>query len=94
MQTFAEVVRRAIAEGDVLENRDPEDVGRLLVSMFIGLRQTTDVDGAQRYFTDLEKAWVLMLPGFANPERIGYLDQFIRRRTALATTKATSLHPR
>jgi AcrR family transcriptional regulator len=89
-QAFAELVGRANAEGDVIADRDAADVGRLLVAVFMGLRQTTDVDDPQRYFADLEKAWVLTLPGFANPERIGYLDEFIRRRTALAMTKATS----
>ncbi len=93
IQAFAELLRRAVAEGDVLADRDSEDIGRLLVSTFMGLRQTTDVDDPKRYFTDLEKTWVLILPGFANPERIGYLDEFIRRRTSLAATKAASLQP-
>lgn len=93
-RAFAEQVRRAGAEGDALADRDPEDVGRLLVSVFMGLRQTTDIDDPQRYFADLEKTWVLTLPGFANPERLAYLNQFIRRRTRLAATKARSLDPR
>ena len=92
-KTFAEVIRRAAVEGDVLVDRDPEDVGRFLVSLFIGLRQTTDIDDPQRYFADLERTWVLTLPGFAEPGRIGYLNQFIRRRTRLAVTKARPLHP-
>ena len=93
-KVFAELLRRAVAEGDVVADRDPEDVGRLLVSVFMGLRQTTDIDDPRRYFADLEKTWVLVLPGFANPERIGYLNQFIRRRTGLAAAKATPLNPR
>ncbi|MFY9919552.1 MAG: TetR/AcrR family transcriptional regulator [Mycobacterium sp.] len=92
-KVFAEVLRRAVAEGDVLADHDPEDVGRLLVSVFMGLRQTTDIDDPQRYFADLEKTWALVLPGFANPERIAYLNQFIRRRTGLAAAKPTPLNP-
>ena len=92
-KAFAEVLRRAIAEGDVLPDRDPEDVGRLLVAAFMGLRQTTDLDDPQRYFADLNKTWELTLPGFANPERIAYLNQFIRRRTGLAAARATPLNP-
>ena len=91
---FAEVVRRAAAEGDVLADRDPDDVGRLLVSVFMGLRQTTDIDDPPRYFADLEKTWVLTLPGFVNPERLAYLNQFIRRRTGIAASRATLLDPR
>jgi AcrR family transcriptional regulator len=85
---FAEVIRRAIAEGDVLADREPEDVSRLLVSAFMGLRQTSDVDDPQRYFTDLQKTWALTLPGFADPDRIAYLNQFIKRRIALAINNA------
>ena len=92
-KTFAEVVRRAIVEGDVLAERDPEDLGRLLVAMFMGLRQTTDINDPQRYFDDLQKTWALFLPGFADPERLAYLNQFIKRRTRLAAAKATPLSP-
>lgn len=93
-KAFADVVRRAVAEGDVLADRDPEDIGRLLVSVFVGLRQTTDIDDPQRYLADLEKAWILTLPGFANPERLAYLNEFVRRRTRLAATRARPLDPR
>lgn len=92
-KTFAEVVRRAIAEGDVVPESDPEDVGRLLVAVFMGLRQTTDIDDPQRYFGDLQKSWALVLPGFADPDRLGYLNQFIERRTRLAASKAEPLTP-
>jgi AcrR family transcriptional regulator len=89
----ADVMRRAAVEGDIVADRDPEDVARVLVSAFMGSRQTTDVDDAHRYFTDLQNIWILTLPGFANPERLSYLDKFIRRRTAVAMTKATTLDP-
>jgi AcrR family transcriptional regulator len=88
---FAEVIRRAIAEGDVVADREPEDVSRVLISAFMGLRQTSDVNDPQRYFTDLQKTWALTLPGFANPDRIGYLNQFIKRRIALAIHNAKPL---
>ena len=91
-KAFAEVVRSATAQGDVLPDRDPNDVGRFLVTAFMGLRQTTDIDDPQRYFADLERTWALTLPGFVNPERIAYLNQFIKRRTGLAAAKATPLN--
>jgi AcrR family transcriptional regulator len=91
---FAGLIHRAVGEGDILADRDPHDVGRLLVAVFMGLRQTTDIDDPQRYFADLDSTWVLTLPGFADPDRIAYLNQFIRRRTRLATTKARPPSPR
>jgi AcrR family transcriptional regulator len=93
VDVFADVVRRAAGEGDVMADRDPEDISRLLVSVFMGLRQTTDIDDPKRYFADLEKSWKLTLPGFADPERIAYLNQFIRRRTGIAAGKAVALEP-
>jgi AcrR family transcriptional regulator len=93
VKAFAEVIQRATAEGDVLADRDPEDVGRLLVSAFVGLRQVSDINDAQRYFTELEKTWAFTLPGFASPDRIPYLKQFIKRRIALAISNSTPLGP-
>ena len=46
IQTLAGIVERAIAEGDILDGWDPHDVGRLLVSIYMGLRQTSNLDEA------------------------------------------------
>ena len=55
------------------------------------LIRTSDLDEAERFLSDLEKTWVLMLPGFVRPERIDYFRQFIRRRTALAIRSTAAL---
>ena len=89
---FATVIRRAITEGDVSEQCDPEDVSRLLIALYVGIRQTGNLDEPEQFFLSLEKAWALVLPGFANPGRIDYLTQFIRRRTALATKNTPRRH--
>lgn len=89
--TFAEIGRRAVGEGDVVEERDPDDIARLLVSMYLGLRQTSNFAEPERFLHDLEMGWALVLPGFANPDRLEYFTQFLRRRTALAIKKATPL---
>lgn len=83
-KALAGVTQRAIAEGDVSERCDPEDVGRLIVSMYVGLRQTSDLDEPERFLLDLEKCWALILTGILQPDRIDFFRQFIRRRTALA----------
>ncbi len=89
--TFAEIGRRAVGEGDIVEERDPDDIARLLVSMYMGLRQTSNFAEPERFLHDLEMGWALVLPGFANPDRLEYFTQFLRRRTALAIKKATPL---
>ena len=88
---FASITRKAIDEGDIVDHHDPQAIARLLVSMYLGLRQTSNLAEPERFLRDLEQAWALILPGVANPRRIGYLTQFIKRRTAVAIKKATPL---
>ncbi len=93
-KALAGVTRRAITEGDVSERCDPQDVGRLIVSMYMGLRQTSDLDEPERFLLDLEKCWALVLTGILQPDRIDFFRQFIRRRTALAISAASAARPR
>jgi AcrR family transcriptional regulator len=88
---FAAIAGKGVRDGDILADRDPEGVARLLVSMYLGLRQTSNLADPERFLRDLEKMWMLVLPGFVKPDRIDYLNQFIKRRTAVATKKATPL---
>ncbi len=83
-------VQRGIAEGDVAPECDSLDVGRLLASAYMGLRQTSNLDEPDRFLRDFQKMWALMLPGFVRPDRIDYFRQFIERRTniAIASTSA------
>jgi TetR/AcrR family transcriptional repressor of nem operon len=84
-------VKRGIGEGDVVENSDAEDVGRLVASSYMGLRQTADLDEPGVFLTDFEKMWALMLPGFVRPERLDYFRQFIKRRTKIAIGSTSAL---
>ena len=86
---MAVIVRRAVAEGDIVEHVDPEDVGRQLIALYVGIRQASGLDEPEVFLANLEKAWLLALPGFANPERIEYFTQFIRRRRAHAMGRTT-----
>ena len=84
VSSYADLIRQAIAEGDVVETSDPVAVGRLIVSMYLGLRQTSNLDQPSTMIGDLEAAWLVVLPGFVDPHRLDYLRGFIRRRSALA----------
>jgi AcrR family transcriptional regulator len=88
---FSAIARKAVEEGDIVEHHEPEVIARLLVSMYLGLRQTSNLAEPERFLRDLEHAWELMLPGIANRDRIDYLAQFIKRRTAVAIKKAAPL---
>jgi AcrR family transcriptional regulator len=87
---LAEIALRAVNEGDIAKGRDPADIARLLVSMYIGVRHTSDLDNPQQFLLDIEKVWILLLPCFAKPERISYLSQFVHRRTVMALGKVSS----
>jgi TetR/AcrR family transcriptional regulator, transcriptional repressor for nem operon len=84
IRALADVTQLAITEGDISERCDPQDVGRLIVSMYMGLRQTSELDEPERFLLDLEKCWTLVLTGILQPDRIDFFRQFIRRRPALA----------
>jgi TetR/AcrR family transcriptional regulator, transcriptional repressor for nem operon len=84
-------VQRGIGEGDVVEDCEAEDVGRLVASSYMGLRQTADLDEPGVFLTDFEKMWALMLPGFVRPERVDYFRQFITRRTKIAIGSTSAL---
>ena len=91
IETLAIIADRAIAEGDILDECDPQDVARLQVSTYTGLRQTSDLDEPERFLLNLEKTWALLLPGVVRPDRIGYFTQFIRRRTAIGIGSVSAL---
>jgi AcrR family transcriptional regulator len=91
VEGFVSIACKAIRDGDVIESRDPHGIARLLVSMYLGLRQTSDLAQPARFLRDLENIWALALPGFVKPDRIDYFNQFIKRRTAVALKKATPL---
>jgi TetR/AcrR family transcriptional regulator, transcriptional repressor for nem operon len=84
-------VQRGIGEGDVVEDCDAHDVGRLVASSYMGFRQTAELDEPGVFLTDFEKMWALMLPGFVRPERVDYFHQFISRRTKIAIGSTSAL---
>jgi TetR/AcrR family transcriptional regulator, transcriptional repressor for nem operon len=81
---LATAAERAVAEGDVDQHCDPVDLARLIVSLHLGLRQTSNLDEPERFLAELEKSWVMVLNGILQPDRIDYFRQFVRRRTVLA----------
>jgi AcrR family transcriptional regulator len=91
VMAFAAVAGKAVRDGDITEDCDPDSVGGLLVSMYLGLRQTSNLADPERFLHELEKMWTLVMPGFVKPDRIDYLNQFIKRRTAVAIKRTTPL---
>jgi len=91
VDAFAAIAGKAIRDGDIIEDRDPRAIARLLVSMYLGLRQTSNLAEPEHFLRDLENLLVHALLGFVKPDRVDYLNQFVKRRTAVAIKKATPL---
>jgi TetR/AcrR family transcriptional repressor of nem operon len=84
IEFVATLLEKAITEGDVVDGLEAVDLAKVLVALWIGIRRISDLDQPERYLDNLQKAWILALPSFTNPDRIGYFTQFIKRRYALA----------
>ena len=89
MEFVTTLIERAVTEGDVVDHHDPEDIAKMLVALWVGVRRTSNLDKPEHYLDNLQKAWTLALTGFANPDRIDYFTQFIQRRHALAVKKVS-----
>jgi TetR/AcrR family transcriptional regulator, transcriptional repressor for nem operon len=89
MEFVTTLIQRAVTEGDVVDQHDPEDIAKMLVALWVGVRRTSNLDKPEHYLDDLQKAWTLALTGIANPDRIDYFTQFIQRRHALAVKKVS-----
>jgi TetR/AcrR family transcriptional regulator, transcriptional repressor for nem operon len=85
------LIQKAVTDGDVVDHTDPEDVAKMLVALWVGTRRISDLDQPERYLDNLQKAWILTLPSFTNPDRIDYFTQFIKRRHALAVSKVSAV---
>jgi TetR/AcrR family transcriptional regulator, transcriptional repressor for nem operon len=84
IDAFAMTLKRAIAEGDIRDDVKPEVGGRLIVAIYMGLRQSSDLSDPHTFFTHLEQLLQLIFAALAQPGRMPYITQFVNRRTAVA----------
>jgi TetR/AcrR family transcriptional regulator, transcriptional repressor for nem operon len=93
-QSWSEIVttliKKAVKEGDVISLQDPEDIAKMLVALWVGIRRISNLDQPEHHLDNLQKAWILTLPSFTNPDRIDYFTQFIKRRHTLAVKKVSA----
>jgi TetR/AcrR family transcriptional repressor of nem operon len=87
------LLQKAVAEGDIVDHTDPEDIAKMLVALWAGMRRISDLDQPEHYLDNLRSAWILTLPSVTNPDRIDYFTQFIKRRHALAVNKVSAQVP-
>ena len=90
MEFVTTLIQRAVTEGDAIDKHDPEDIARMVVGLWEGIRRTSNLDEPEQYLDNLKKIWILALPSFTNPDRIDYFAQFIQRRHTLAVKKVSA----
>jgi hypothetical protein len=61
-----------------------------MVSLHMGMRQTSNLGDPEQFIGDLEKSWALILAGILQPSGTDYFRQFLRRRAALAISASSS----
>jgi AcrR family transcriptional regulator len=84
---MAAQARRAIAEGDLREDVDPERISESLVGSMIGTRLLSIATSRLRtgeglldeLNARLSEIWMLLLPGIAAEASLGYFQQFLAR---------------
>jgi TetR/AcrR family transcriptional regulator, transcriptional repressor for nem operon len=84
------LIHKAVTEGDIVDHQDPEDIAKMLVALWVGIRRISDLDQPEHHLDNLQKAWILTLPSFTNPDRIDYFTQFIKRHHTLAVKKVSA----
>jgi TetR/AcrR family transcriptional regulator, transcriptional repressor for nem operon len=90
MEFVTTLIQRAVTEGDAIEQHDPEDIAKVVVALWEGIRKMSNLDQPEDYLDNLQTAWIIVLPGFTNPDRIDYFTQFIQRRHTLAVKKVSA----
>ena len=77
--TYQLLARRAIDEGDLRVDTDPDAVGQLLVELFAGARLLA-TDNPVALPTRTAMAWDLLLPVLVTTPKVDYFRQFVTRR--------------
>ncbi len=86
----ATLIHKAVTEGDDVDDHDPDDIAKMLVAMWVGIRRISDLDQPEHHLDNLQNAWILALPSFINPDRTDYFTQFIKRHHTLAVKKVST----
>ena len=77
-----ECTRRAIDEGDLRGDLDPQAVGETIVGSMLGaeLLANATTAGAD-VLQHLARTWKVLLPAIVSPESLSYFDEFLARES-------------
>jgi AcrR family transcriptional regulator len=72
------VIKNAIAEGDLFDDLDADDVMHTLWAAVLGTRLLADATGDDVY-ARLAQVWTVILRGIVPPQKLPYFQQFVTR---------------
>jgi hypothetical protein len=101
VELIAAEARRAISEGDLRDDVDPEVIGESLVGAIFGMRllfnTISGLEGKGGVAADgiegLSRIWELLLPGIVSPASQAYFAQFLSREAMRHAPAATMQEP-
>lgn len=85
---FAGEVKRAISQGDVRDDVDPDAVGQAIWVAVLGIHLLTNALGDD-IDTRMARVWRVLLRAIVPAESVGYFEEFVNR----ASVRRGSAHP-
>ena len=78
LEHYVQVAQAAVAEGDVCDDIDPEELFEAIHTMDVGCQLLSDAIGHD-LFAHLARSWRMMLRAIVPPEKLPYFQEFVTR---------------
>jgi transcription-repair coupling factor (superfamily II helicase) len=80
-ESYLDLATRAVEQGDVFPDADPETVGTLFLEMIIGAHMVAvATDSTDDLAPRMERLWYYLLPSLVPPQKLDYFREFAARR--------------
>ncbi len=80
-ETHRLLAERAIQQGDLKPELDPETIGLLLQEVTTGVHMVAvSTESIDQMATRMERAWFFLLPSIVPDEKVAYFREFAARR--------------
>lgn len=77
---FTHLLTDAAVEGDVTSNYPAGFLARVVSSLLVGLLNSAPGCDGDQLVRDLQRAWLILLPGVVKADKVDYFVQFVGRR--------------
>lgn len=77
---FTHLLTDAAAEGDITSTYPAGFLARVVSSLLVGLLNSAPGCDGDQLVRDLQRAWLILLPGVVKADEVDYFVQFVGRR--------------